>query len=346
MNTKEFKLQIKKKLLQIDSASEVYANPDEIQLRCQFCGDSKKDLTKRRLYIKMNMGNDDLPILYNCFNCGASGVLTPSILRTLKIHDLQLNSSLVSYNNRTINSFNKKMGIVDNNISFIIPRPLNTPSNIKKKKYIEERLGISISAQELVELKTIFSFEQFLKENNIDSLTVKNSRAIELNNDYVGFLTAKNEFINFRDITNKYKLRYDKYSIYRNLDNTRKFYTIPTCIDLLSNEPININLAEGVFDIFGVYFHIFNKNKTNNVYAAICGSAYVNVIKYFIQLGIMGDNVTINIFSDSDHPPYFYKGLKKELSMWVKEINLYYNELSKDFGVPKDQIQLISKKIK
>ena len=198
--------------------------------------------------------------------------------------------------------------------------------------------------EELQKLKVVFSLEQLLSINKIDQITTTNIRANLLNDDYVGFLSVRNEFVIFRDITNKNKLRYDKYSVVPSIDNTRKFYTIPNQIDMLSNEPIYINLAEGTFDILGIYYHIKNQNLKNQVYAAVCGAAYTSVIKYFISLGLVGDNININIFSDADKDYYWYSKMIKELSPFVNSINIYYNTKEKDYGVHKDQIDLIKLK--
>ena len=58
---------------------------------------------------------------------------------------------------------------------------------------------------------------------------------------------------------------------------------------------------------------------------------------------MIGDNIVINIFSDSDHDKYFYQNMMNELSPWVEKINLYYNSIGKDYGVPKDKISLIKR---
>ena len=109
----------------------------------------------------------------------------------------------------------------------------------------------------------------------------------------------------------------------------------------LTDENIHINIAEGSFDILGVYFHVKNMNRENNIYIAVNDSGYMSVLKYFLGLGLVGKNIIINIFSDKDKEPWFYKKLISELKSFVGKINLYYNELSKDFGVPKNQIKTI-----
>lgn len=344
LNEYEFKHEVEYRLLQLPYAHRINAN--QIAVRCQFCGDSKKDPRKTRFYVQTNVTNDK-PILYNCFNCGVSGILTPSVLRTFDINDLQLNSNLITFNKNIHRKFNKIYNIKDNKFNYRVPIGRKGTSDEIKKKYIEDRLGLSISFEELQHLKVVFSLEQLLAINNIDEVTVNSRRANLLNDDYLGFLSVRNEFVVFRDITNKNKLRYDKYSIRPSLDNTRKFYTIPNKIDLLTNEPIYINLAEGTFDILGIYFHVKNKNIKNQVYAAVCGSAYTSVIKYFLSLGLVGDNVIINIFSDNDKDEYWYIRMIEELSPFVHSINLYYNTKYKDYGTVKDNIDLvISKKIK
>jgi len=337
LNTYDFKKEVETKLLSLPHSHRISKN--QIALRCKFCGDSKKDPRKTRFYVLLNLDSES-PIVYNCFNCGEAGILTPSVLRTFEINDLQLNSSLITFNKQSISSINKKLNRKDNSYNFSVPIPRNTNLNILKKKYIDDRLGLKLSIKQLVDLKVVFSLEEFLIHNKIDEVNAKKQRANRLNDDYVGFLSARNEYIIYRDITGKNKLRYDKYTIVENIENNRKFYVIPTSIDVMNNEPIYINLAEGVFDILGVYFHINNQNAKNNVYVAICDSSYANAIKYFLCHGLIGENVVINIFSDSDHDLYFYKNMMAELSPWVNKINIYYNSIGKDYGVPKDQISL------
>jgi phosphomannomutase len=80
------------------------------------------------------------------------------------------------------------------------------------------------------------------------------------------------------------------------------------------------------------------------IYTAVCGAGYVTVIKYFIKMGVI-DNVDINIYSDDDRHPNFYKPLVRELKPWVNDINLFYNEKSKDFGIPKKDIKIVKKRI-
>ena len=194
MDNLEFKRKLRNKLLTLESCREV--DNEELNMRCVFCGDSKTDKNKRRLYIKISP-NDNLPVLYNCFNCNASGVLTPSVLRTMSINDLSINSDLIRYNKSSTKKFNKMAGITDNNFRFEIPRPKNTEENRIKKAYLESRLGIKLSVDELIKLKCVFSLKDFMKHNSIEKYTCKDGFAYYLDKDYVGFMTVNNEFIIF-----------------------------------------------------------------------------------------------------------------------------------------------------
>lgn len=338
MNEYDFKQEVQYRLLQLPYAHRI--NSNQIALRCQFCGDSKKDKRKTRFYVQTNLNNDN-PILYNCFNCGVSGILTPSVLRTFEINDLKLNSNLIVYNKQIQKRFNKIHNIKDNKFNYRVPIGRTGTIDENKKRYIENRLGLSFTFEELQRLKVIFSLEQFLKYNNIDEVTTNAERANLLNNDYIGFLTVRNEFIVYRDITDSNKLRYDKYSVIKSIDNSRKFYTIPNHIDILTDDDIYINLAEGTFDILGIFYHVKNQKLKNQIYAAVCGAAYTSVIKYFLSLGLIGDNIIINIYSDNDKNYYWYKNMIEELSPFVKSINIFYNVKAKDYGVHKDQIELV-----
>lgn len=340
MNHRQLKVLILDQLMQTQASN--FDKIDQVTVRCPFCGDSMKDLNHSHFSVKLNLKSDE-PILFHCLRCDIGGILTPSILREFNVNNLQLNSGLLIYNKKAVNSIRKKLGIINNNLDFIVPTPRITDNTIMKKEYIENRLGLSFSIDELVKLKVVFSLGEFLKINDIISLTCNKEKAQMLHDDYVGFLTSKNEFINFRDVTGKNK-RYNVYNIYKNLDNTRKFYTIPNEIDLLTTDTIEINIAEGVFDILGIFYHIKEGITKNNLYTAVCGAGYISVLKYWIQTGVF-DNVIINIYSDSDRYPSFYKNIKHDLDDWIYDVKLYYNTLGKDYGVKKHQIEIKRKKI-
>ena len=320
----------------------------QMTIRCPICGDSKKDKRKMRFYIYFNGGlqDDEQPVTYYCFNCNEGGMLSTTILRDMEINDLDILSSLQSFNKSVVRK-NKSFKFTSKKVDLKIPYPdTELESNILKKKYIEGRLGIDITFDELNKFKTVFRLGDLLLENDIQELTVRGEKAIDIHENYVGFLTTNNETLKCRQVfSDKSRgLRYEKYSLYKDILQTLKFYTIPTVVDTIEVGKITINLAEGVFDILGIYFNVHNGGLDRNIYTAVCGSGYKSVIKYFISEGIIGD-VDINVYADIDQDLRIYKDLKDEYGIWFNSFNVYTNSIGKDFGVPASKINVVKNKI-
>lgn len=339
----EFKIELREALIQnVRPINKV--NETQYSIRCPICGDSRTDKHKTRFYIKLDVNNIEEPVMYYCFNCNDAGILTTSILRNMEINDLDLLSGLQSYN-KQVSRTNKSYKLSSEKIDIKIPFPdTELESNIMKKKYIENRLGIELSFKELVKLKTIFRLGDLLLENDIQELTVKGDKALDIHENYVGFLTVNNETINARQVLKSKNRRYEKYPLYKNRMNTLKFYTIPTVVDTLDTGRITINISEGVFDIWGVYFNIHNGGLDNHIYTAVCGSGYKSVIEHFVREGIVGD-VDINIYADTDQDLRIYRDLKEDYGIWFNSFNVYTNEIEKDFGVPRDKIRIVKNNI-
>ena len=345
MSNAEFKEELYRRLLELPVAKPV--NPTQLVVRCPFCGDSMRDTSHGHMYIKIDVHNDNIPVMYNCFRavCGEHGVMNSDVLRMLEIHDLEMCSSLTRYNKKAVNKLVKQLGFKTGKLKYTVPLPRNVVSNLRKKKYIEERMGISLTAQDMVDLKIVLSLKEFLLYNKIENITCKDYIARQIEDDYIGFLSVKNNFIVFRDITGNHKERYIKYTIEKDILNEGTFYAIPVGIDIVSSDKIEIHIAEGTFDIIGVYHHITNKDNHNKIYVSVCGGNYLKPIEYFLSLGLIG-NIDIHIYSDQGLKPSFYKKtVKNKFGIWVDNIFVHYNELEKDCGVTKDKISLITYEI-
>lgn len=311
-----------------------------VTIRCPFCGDSVKHQNSTHFGIKIDRANPTEPVLFNCFLCNTAGVMTAEILHSIEVNDIQITAGMKMFN-KSISGNLKRMGYRSNTIEMSLQVPEDNDLNRIKLEYVQKRLGISFTYEELVGLKTVFSLAQLLSANEIDSLTTSVDKARELNLKYVGWLTTKKEKIVFRQVLDSSYKRYEKYEIFNQLDNTTKFYTIPNQIDLLSNEPTTLVIAEGTFDIIGAYYHVFNCQDDRTIYSAACGSGFLNVIKYFIRQGFI-NNLDVIILSDNEphRTKKFYKKELEPVSAWINHVQIYYNELSKDFGVPKNQIKV------
>ena len=333
MDNKEFKQELIQEIL-LNIQPSYYKNY-ELNVRCPFCGDSIKNANSAHLSIRINP-DDDQPLVFRCLRCNSTGLFNGTTLSMIGIYSGSNSTNIERYNRLSC----KKHGITSNkkglNIKF--PELQINDLVLQKHRYIENRLGTSLDVNELHEKKIIYDFVSLLKYNKIEKIYGSVDQIKALQNDHVGFLSARNDFINFRDMTGNHK-RYYIYKIVRNIDTTGKFYIMPNNIDPFNNTLKTINIAEGVFDILGIYYNLLNRYDYNTVYAAINGSGYLNVIKYILEQGLLCD-VNVNIFSDADRNPDYYKNMVRTLMPFVNDIRLFYNEIGKDYGVPKDQVKL------
>ena len=333
MDNKEFKQELIQEIL-LNIQPSYYKNY-ELNVRCPFCGDSIKNANSAHLSIRINP-DDDQPLVFRCLRCNSTGIFNGTTLSMIGVYSSSNSTNIERYNRLSC----KKHGLTSSkkglNIKF--PELQINDLVLQKHRYIENRLGTSLDINELHEKKIVYDFVSLLKYNKIEKIYGSVDQIKALQNDHVGFLSARNDFINFRDMTGNHK-RYYIYKIMRNLDTTGKFYIMPNNIDPFNSDMKYINLTEGVFDILGLYYNIMNKYEYNTVYASINGSGYLNVIKYILEQGLLCD-VNVNIFSDADRSPSYYKSMVRTLMPFVNDVRLFYNDIGKDYGVPKEQVKL------
>lgn len=343
MNNHDIKLKIQKLILNRDVFSE-QTSKIQIRTRCPFCGDSQKNLHTGHLYLRINP-DDNLPIVYNCFKCPAQGILKYEDLESLGISDDDIKKNISSLN-KTSDKFSYSESIQDKYFEYKIPD--NYDKMHYKIEYVENRLNHKFSNDELKNMRVITSLKDFLLLNNINKITCKPYIAKLMETKYVGFLSNNNAYILFRDITEKENIRWFKYRITEESQGQKLFYSLKSSIDLYTKDEITINLSEGVLDCLSIAYNLNNIGK-NVLNIAVCGNFYLTVIRYLIGLGLIGSNVSLNIYSDNDHKEStsieHHKRLLKKYTYLFKEINVYYNTLSKDCGVPLNKILLNKTKI-
>ena len=318
--------------------------------RCPFCGDSA-DPTHGHFYIKVDL-SDNSNIVYKCFKCPACGVLDKDVCERLDISDIDMLTDITMLNKTADRKDTKQiMGESFNMFDYTLPTPIYN----RKIQYIENRLGIRLTEEDAKRLKVITSFYQFINENKIKELTCSPGVAKMFEENYVGFLTYGNSHILFRDITGKMDISWIKYPISRKSMENRIFYSISSQIDPFTEEPITINLCEGVLDAASIYFNL-KYDKPNTITIAVTGKYYEPIVRFLIGLGLFGSNVQLNVFADNDSVfnkknkqkdtnIEFYRKIFRNTKYLYKSIKVYYNIKSKDCGVPLDQIVLKEYKI-
>lgn len=321
-------------------------NDTEYRTRCPFCGDSVKNLNTGHLYIHINP-DDNFPMVYHCFKCPASGVIDKEFLSVMEISDVNLQANISVLNKYTDKLSSHRFIYGDKSIMYDFKRPEVVIG--EKTKYIEDRLGISLTKEDFTKMKVITSLRDFLVMNKIKSLTCSDHDAFILERDYVGFLSFGNTYILFRNIRNSKSYSWIKYPITQESKQSRVFYSMESEIDVFSGNRLTINLAEGVFDALSACYNL-EHNNPNCMNIAVCGKHYNNIMYKLIGLGLAGSNIDINIFSDNDMTfnkksvaptdIKYFNNIFNHMKKLYGSVNVFYNIIGKDIGVPRKDISL------
>lgn len=320
--------------------------------RCPYCGDSSKT-DHGHFYIKVDL-SDDSPILFKCFKCPEVGIVTKDVIERLGIDNSSL-SSKITLLNKSAGKYDKKQINSQESITFFDYKLPEIKNHTIKTKYIENRLGIRLTKKDIQDMKVIISLKEFNRINRIEKPTCTPYIADLFEKYYVGFLSFGSSHILFRDVTETQDISWVKYPITSESQKNKIFYSIGTSIDIFTHEDITINLFEGIFDTLSIHMN-FEKDTPNTINIAITGKYYESIMLYLIGCGFFGENVYVNIYADNDAmfnkknkgndtTLDYYKKLFRNYKYLFHAVNVYYNMISKDCGVPKDQISLKKYKI-
>ena len=316
-----------------------------INCRCFNCPDSS-DPRSKHFYIHIPE-NDNDPSWYYCHKCHCSGLVTHKTLIEWGIYNEQIGLYLNKLNKRAKhNPRNNKY--YNDRIVYNIKNTYITEDKVSyyKLQYINDRIGTNFNFQDLLNLKIVLNLNDILKANNIQSLTRDQRVVSQLDGNFVGFLSIDNAFLNMRRVCEPGKLiksidkRYINYKLVDKFDTTKRFYTVPTTVDLNTVDPIKIHIAEGPFDILSIYQNL--RKRENGIYTSVAGSNYNNIILYFLQTFKL-PYTEFHLYPDNDKfgslkvmeriAKTFYNPLRS--SIYIHR-NKYPNQ--KDFGVSMDKI--------
>ena len=324
-------------------------------VRCPYCGDSK---TSNHGHFSIRIDTtSDTPMIYRCFRCNESGMVTPKTLEDLDLglsQELQRNLDIINRMSGNAEYFRDKIK------PFKVPVVSDTGENAKKLDYINRRLGLNLTYEDCAEFHIILSLAEFMrynkiklsKENTGTSLDIPLKSLQELESNYLGFLSSNNNKITFRDVTpdqHGFFGRYYKVTIdlFNQAPNT--FYGLRNQFDLLYTGPIEVHISEGTFDILSVYKNLEHNDSQNSLFFASCGYGFSTIVKYLVFMGVDTD-ITLNIYSDNDKSDSDHRKALKKYSMpiWLDKVIVHRNGYpsEKDFGVPKDRIREYSYELK
>ena len=324
----------------------------EVIVRCRSCGDSK-DPKHAHLYISVPQTADELSF-YNCKKCNAKGIVDDVFLRQYGCDDTRVLVDVVKHNNDLKKNPNyamlRQMDIYPLRNTFVSNRQWNH----QKIQYINSRIGSNYSLQDLLSLKIFLNLYDILDQNKLEG-TRHVAVTDALNEHFIGFISYDNSYCIMRktDDVELYKTvnkRYINYNIINKFNDTKDFYVIPTQINIEDATPINIHIAEGVFDILSIFHNLNHDNRYQNIYIASAGKSYAQALNFILsETGII--NYNIHIYPDNDVGDYELNCLITEsINMLCCNIIIHRNGYAgeKDYGVPidriKDQVRIIYEK--
>ena len=315
-----------------------------INCRCFFCPDSKNPSSKH-MYISIPQHKNE-PSLYYCHKCHARGVVTYKNLIEWDIYNDDIAMDLIELNKECIKNKSFSKFIRNTHYAIRISTTRNDKNSEIKLKYINDRLGTNLTYDECRKLKIILNLGDIIKDNNIQELTRDFNIVDQLDKNFLGFLSIDNAFLNMRRICNEGLVeksidkRYINYRLYDKYDTSERFYTVPTIVNLCSQERIKIHIAEGPFDILSIYKNI--RCEEPGIYTSIAGSNYKGLVMYFLEtfkipyceIHIYPDNDYIGSNRNIEKIAVYLKPFK--IPLYIHR-NMFPNE--KDFGVRPEHIQ-------
>lgn len=312
-----------------------------INCRCPECGDS---IHKTSAHFYINTPNGETPLLYYCHKCNCGGIVNYNKLIEWDIYSPEAAQFVIDYNNSISKSVYRKY----NNRSIYNVRHTITTINNKsefKRQYVCNRVGVNLSYEDLASLKIILNLNDLLNENGIRRTTRDPNIVNQLSQEFIGFLSVDNAFLNMRRTCNEgivyssIDKRYINYDLLGKKNTAQRFYTVPTCVNLNTPNKIPIHISEGPFDILSVYLNL--RNRENGIYTCVAGNNYYSVIMYFLQ-DLMIANSELHFYPDNDKYGTLDRINKILSKIPDKDIPVYiHNNKSpgeKDFGVPRDRI--------
>jgi len=306
-------------------------NGEDLVLRCPYCGHTSSP-GKRHMYVSVTP-----PYMFHCFKCEVSGVLNGKSLKDFKVFDGNLQLRILE-TNKTSNkakTYTKKYSAKE--LNFGIENKRTLLSNLN---YFNLRYGFKYEIKDIKYLvekyKIIFDPLTFFKKNNI-----KYSDELNKKFDFsksIGFVSSDSKFGIFRDTSGTQKIRYSNVRFNPDDMESSKIYTVGTNINLLT-EKVTIVMTEGIFDIIGVKEHFYKDIDEDYIFVATCGKSFDLAVNKFVRMGFL--DFDLIIYSDSDVNINMYKEIKEDsVFLKNKRITIYYNNLEKDYGIPKDRIEL------
>lgn len=339
---------ITKYLLALIPGAKLVADDRQILCRCPICMDSA-NISSAHFYIGP-MKDDTKPLQYHCKKCNSSSLFTYKTLQLFGIYDADISEMISAHNSMILSSPEWQKAIYREGVVHRVHNIIPEVDGIieAKIRYINRRIGTNLSLEEMVANKIVLSLNNLLAGNYIHEITRSQSLINDIDTFFIGFLSYDNGYVNMRRLCSEGRLyktidkRYLNYNIFNTIDNSMRFYVIPTEIELLDPRPIDIWITEGPFDALSLKYNVY-RNRDRCIFISNGGKGYLVTVKFILQyLGLM--NIRIHLCPDGDVPDkdmYFIRNMLSAFNLDIYvERNIFKGQ--KDFGVPASEIELQS----
>jgi hypothetical protein len=315
-------------------------------IRCPECGDSEK-LDHGHLSITRSY-----PFLYKCFRCNWSGAVNADFLKTFGVEITPELEEALKENRASVratagehaaNHARNIQNIVRGLSSqMTVPKILDSDRSSEKIEYVLRRFNADFTNEELGKFGVIPDLRRFWKVNRIATLPRKKEELSVIADDYVAFSDSGCNGLICRNIREEELL--GRYQEVRFRKGKERLYCFKERLDLKETK-LKLILAEGIFDLIGIW-NKFPRVREGCILAACLGKSPSKVIDFFTDLGFLDQSITI--FADNDVEDARILRDIRELEypeILGYKVTIARNSIGHDFGVPADQIKLITKRV-
>lgn len=336
-----FSEQLKEILLATQPMAGLASGGKMVVFRCPYCGDSRNPKSK---HFYVSLGYDEPVSLGYCHKCNTGILVSNETLASWGIYDVNLGVMVSKAINQAKRNPNSKYRM--ENKPIFVNNTIYTPSDLTtaKANYINRRLGTNMSIEEMLKNKIVLNIYDFLNENHINKLTRNERDVDELNRAFLGFISKDNCFINMKNLLRGKVLpsvdrKYLNYNTFGKIDNTERFYIVPTTIDLNKPERVRVNICEGAFDALSIHYNLLDQME-HSIVVAITGCGYFGVLDVLLsKLNLFHSE--FHFYKDNDINNDIFYIIARRLKTFNIDMYLHVNTMEgqKDFGVRKELIK-------
>ena len=300
---------IKFKEALISSGLFKHMNTYEYTCQCPYCHDNRQ-----HCYVKIDTASDS-PVVFWCHICTAHGMVRKDFLDRLN-----LDIEMPKYTGSKSLDLNKGVAIKVTGDTVT-----DKHDTSKVRDYIERRVGHYPTLEELQMFNYVGNPKKYASDYlgyNGEGKPFNNRHWFKMSNGNItGRWTDDNtdhRWMNFK--TNRVK--------------GCGLYTMKKGFDVY--KPITVVIAEGIFDVIGLYY---NGRIENGIFIGVAGKGYYRGIKHILSKGIYGDSVSVRIYRDPNvkNEEVYVDPIAMQM---FKSVDLYYNAFDKDYGILPDELDI------